>query len=134
MSSMTAGLRARARLALLSGLLAVPLQACSADTAPEPEPTLYTSGAFVAVKDDAGSFDLYRTLAVLGDGSTSDAIFFTRYGIKPKSYAEATELAKQHDLVAAPEVTVLGKGYFDRHEWRVVWFRSLSSEEQAALR
>ena len=128
------GPTARARLALLPALLAVPLMACSADMAPEPEPTLYTSGAFVAVADDAGSYDLYRTLAVLGDGSTSDALFLTRYGVKPKSYEEAAELAKQHDLVAAPEVTVLGKGYFDRHEWRVVWFRSLSIEEQAALR
>jgi hypothetical protein len=134
MSRMIAGLRARAQLALLLALLAVSLLACSADMAPEPEPTLYTSGAFVAVKDEAGSFDLYRTLAVLGDGSTSDALFLTRYGVKPKSYADATELAKQHDLVASPDVTLLGKGYFDRHEWRVVWFRSLSSEEQAALR
>ena len=115
-------------------MLLVPLHACSADSAPQPEPTLYTSGAFVAVDDQAGSFDLYRTLAVLGDGSTSDALFLTHYGVKPKSYAEATELAKQHDLIASPEVTVLGKGYFDRHEWRVVWFRSLSTEEQAALR
>lgn len=128
------GLRARARLALLPALVAGPLMACSADVAPQPEPTLYTSGAFVAVDDEAGSYDLYRTLAVLGDGSTSDALFLTHYGVKPKSYAEATELAKQHDLIASPEVTVLGKGYFDRHEWRVVWFRSLSTEEQAALR
>jgi hypothetical protein len=119
------------RLALLIATL---LAGCSADTVAEPEPTLYTSGAFVAVDDEAGSFDLYRTLAVLGDGSTSDALFLTHYGVKPKSYAEATELAKQHDLIASPEVTVLGKGYFDRHEWRVVWFRSLSTEEQAALR
>jgi hypothetical protein len=122
------------RSLLLAALAATPLQACSADMAPEPSPTLYTSGAFVAVDDEAGSYDLYRTLAVLGDGSTSDALFLTRYGVKPKSYAEATELAKQRDLVASPEVTVLGKGYFDRHEWRVVWFRSLSTEEQAALR
>jgi hypothetical protein len=127
---MTGRLRACAEWALLATLLA----GCSADNVAEPEPTLYTSGAFVAVQDDAGSYDLYRTLAVLGDGSTSDALFLTHYGVKPKSYAEATELAKQHDLIASPEVTVLGKGYFDRHEWRVVWFRSLSTEEQAALR
>ena len=125
--------RRLARRALLT-LLAAPPLACSADAAPEPEPTLYTSGAFVAVEDAMGTFDLYRTLAVLGDGSTSDAIFLTRYGVKPTSYAEATELSKRHDLTAASQVTVLGKGYFDRHEWRVVWFRSLSSEEQAALR
>src|SRR5688572_25410899 len=100
-----------ARRALVA-LLAAPVLACSADAAPEPEPTLYTSGAFVAVEDGAGTLDLYRTLAVLGDGSTSDAIFLTRYGVKPQSYAEATELAKRHDLTAASELTVLGKGYF----------------------
>ncbi|HKY37741.1 MAG TPA: hypothetical protein VJN18_17485 [Polyangiaceae bacterium] len=131
MSNMAAGFRARA---LLAGLLAMLPVGCSADMAPEPEPTLYTSGAFVAVEDQTGSFDLYRTLAVLGDGSTSDALFLTHYGVKPKSYAEAAELAKRRDLASSPEVTVLGKGYFDRHEWRVVWFRSLSVEEQAALR
>ena len=114
--------------------IALALGACSADSVPEPEPTLYSIGAFVAVDEGRDALTLYRTLAVLGDGSTSDAIFLTRYGVQPETYEEAGELAKRRDLPASETVTVLGKGYFDRHDWRVVWFRSLSSEEQASFR
>jgi hypothetical protein len=117
----------------ISGM-ALALSACSADSVSEPEPTLYSIGAFVAIDENEDALTLYRTLAVLGDGSTSDALFLTRYGVKPQSYEEAAELAKRRDLPASEEVTIRGKGYFDRHDWRVVWFRSLSHEEQAAFR
>ena len=113
---------------------ALALSACSADSVPEPEPTLYTVGAFVAVDQGQDALTLFRTLAVLGDGSTSDALFLTRYGVQPETYEEAAGLAKRRDLPASEEVTILRKGYFDRHDWRVVWFRSLSHEEQAAFR
>lgn len=120
----------------LSGVasMALALGACSADSVPEPEPTLYSAGAFVAVDEGEPALTLYRTLAVLGDGSTSDALFLTRYGVRPETYEEAAELAKRRDLPASETVTILGKGYFDRHDWRVVWFRSLSNEEQSSFR
>ena len=134
MSSMKPRRAACALLALSGALSGAGSVACSADVAPQPEPTVYTSGAFVAVDEGGAALTLFRTLAVLGNGSTTDAVFLTRYGVQPQSYAEATELAKRHDLPAADEVTVLGPAYFDTHDWRVVWFRSLSYEEQSAFR
>lgn len=110
------------------------LCACSADVAPEPAPTLDTVGAFVAVDEGGEALTLYRTLAVLGEGNNSDVLFMTRYGVAPQNYEEASLLAKRRDLPASEQVTLLGKGYFERLEWKVVWFRSLSSEEQAAFR
>jgi hypothetical protein len=110
------------------------LGACSADVAPAPAPSLDTVGAFVAVDEGEEALGLYRTLAVLGDGSSSDVLFMTRYGVAPQTYEEASAFAKRRDLPASEEVTLLGKGYFDRHDWRVVWFRSLSYEEQAGFR
>jgi len=110
------------------------LGACSADVAPEPAPTLDTVGAFVAVDESEEALSLYRTLAVLGEGNSADVLFMTRYGVAPQTYEEASALAKRRDLPASKQVTLLGKDYFDRHDWRVVWFRTLSSEEQAAFR
>ena len=51
------------------------LSSCSADAAPEPEPTLETKGAFFAVVADSGDLELFRTLAVLGEGKDNDAFF-----------------------------------------------------------
>jgi hypothetical protein len=110
------------------------LVACSADVAPEPAPSLDTVGAFVAVDEGEESLSLYRTLAVLGEGNSSDVLFMTRYGVAPQTYAEASLLAKRRDLPASKEATLLGRDYFDRRDWRVVWFRTLSFEEQAAFR
>lgn len=108
--------------------------ACSADVAPEPEPTLHTKGAFVAVAADDGDLQLLRTLAVLGKGSPDETFFVTRYGERPRTYEEAAAIAKRRDLTGASLVTLLGGNYFDDREWRVVWFRSLSSEEESAFR
>ena len=108
--------------------------ACSADVAPEPAPTLHTKGAFVAVAADDGELQLLRTLAVLGKGSPDETLFVTRYSERPQTYEEAAALAQRHDLTRASEVTLLGGNYFVDREWRVVWFRSLSSEEEGAFR
>ncbi len=108
--------------------------ACSADVASEPEPTLHTKGAFVAVAADDGDLQLLRTLAVLGKGSPDETFFVTLYGERPQTYEEAAVIAQRRDLTRASEVTLLGGNYFVEREWRVVWFRSLSSEEQGAFR
>jgi hypothetical protein len=120
----------------LGGLASVTLAlgACSADVAPEPAPTLDTVGAFVAVDEGEEALSLYRTLAVLGEGNSSDVLFMTRYSVAPQTYAEASALAKRRDLPASKQATLLGRDYFDRRDWRVVWFRTLSFEEQAAFR
>lgn len=114
-------------------LLLLGLSACSADSVSEPEPQLDTKGAFFAVVSDGGDLELYRTLAVLGDGDDDDAFFVLPYRAKPRSFAEATALAKDPELPRAP-VTAFGRSYVTSREWRVVWFRSVSEEEQSEFR
>jgi len=112
----------------------VPLSGCSSDSAVEPEPTVYTSGAFVALADDHGKLELFRTMAVLGQGSPQETFFFGSYGVKPRDYDDAMALAKRRDLNLAGELTLIGGVYLRTHDWRVVWFRSLTVEEQSAFR
>lgn len=109
------------------------LAGCSADAVPEPEPTLDTKGAFFAVVADAGELELYRTLAVLGEGNDNDAFFVVPYVPSPASFDDARELAKDPGLPHRP-VVAIGRRYITSREWRVVWFRSVSYEEEASFR
>jgi hypothetical protein len=125
-----------APLALLSPLaLLAPLAlACSADAVPEPEPTLSTRGSFVAVVTDEGDLELLRTLAVLGQGTPEEILFFARYGERPQTYEEATAISQRRDLTQSEVVTLRERAWFTGRDWRVVWFRSLSREEESAFR
>jgi hypothetical protein len=106
---------------------------CSADVAPAPEPTLETKGAFLAVQDDDEGYRLLRTLTVIGDGSPDDVFFVLPYVGSPKNFAEARELAQDPSLPALDAIAV-GRRYFLTRDWRVVWFRSVSAEEEASFR
>ena len=108
------------------------LAACSADAVPEPEPTLETPGAYFAVVVD-GEYQLHRTLAVLANGSQDETLFVLRYTATPHSFDEARELAKDAPLPAGSAIAI-GHRYVVQREWRVVWFRSITSEEAAELR
>ena len=119
------------RIIMLLPLLAS--SACSADAVPEPEPTLDTKGAFVAVATGDDDYELLRTLAVLGSGRDDDAFFVVPYVARAKTFAEARELAKDPDLPSR-EVTAVGRRYITSREWKVVWFRSVSFEEEAGFR
>lgn len=121
------------RRALLAFGLAWALGACSADSVPVPEPTLDTKGAFVAVAADGDDYELYRILTVLGTGRDDDVFFVAPFVVRPKSFDEARELAKDP---AQPtlQVTAVGRLYFTSRDWRVVWFRSVSPEETAGFR
>lgn len=120
-----------AALLCLSGLGAV--AGCSADAVLEPEPTLDTKGAFVAVVADSGELELYRTLAILGEGNDNDAFFVVPYLESPASFAAARELAKDPNLPHRA-VTAIGRRYITSREFEVVWFRSVSYEEQESFR
>lgn len=119
----------RRHLFLTIGMLA----ACSADGISAPEPQLDTKGAFVAIAADGGNYELLRTLAVIGSGRDDDAFFVVPYDVTPKSFEEARKLAQDPRLPARPVVAV-GRQYITSREWRVVWFRSVSFEEEAAFR
>lgn len=109
------------------------LVGCSADAAHEPEPTLDTKGAFFAVVADSGDLELFRTLAVLGQGKDNDAFFVVPYIASPADFEEARELAKDPSLPHR-DVTAIGRRYITSREWQVVWFRSVSYEEEASFR
>jgi hypothetical protein len=109
------------------------LGACLADHADEPEPTLETKGAFVAVAGNDSSYELLRTLAVIGNGGDDDAFFVVPYDVTPKSFEAARELAKGPSLPARP-VVAIGRRYITSREWQVVWFRSVSAEEEREFR
>lgn len=114
-------------------LLSAAASACSADAVSEPPLTLDTKGAFLAVEAEGGGYDLVRTLAILGSGNDDDAFFVVPYDVAPQSFEEARELAKDPAL-PTKTFAVLGRRYFASREWRAVWFRSVSSEEEAVFR
>lgn len=121
------------RLRYLFLLLALAAAGCSADAVAEPEPTLDSKGAFIAIAADDGDYQLLRSLAVLGTGGDDDAFFVVPYLAKPKTFAEARELA-QDPALPHRQVTAIGRRYITSREWRVVWFRSVSAEEDAQFR
>ena len=124
----------RVRCLFLPLLALFAATACAADAVDVPEPTLDTKGAFIAVglEGDDG-YELLRSLAVLGDGSDNDVFFVASYGVKPVSFDEAREFAQDFSLEPREVITV-GRVYITSREWRVVWFRSVSVEEEAAFR
>lgn len=121
-------MKRRAALALAFACAAL-VSACSSDDAPEPEPTLETPGAFVAVKEDTGSMTLLRTLDTL-TLQDETVLFITIYDVDPSGFADARELAKRHDLPLRVEIQFKSEGPIVSRPYRVVWFRSLTDEEK----
>jgi len=120
--------RAAALMIVASALLG-----CSADAVQEPEPLLETPGAFVAVADDAGTFQIMRTLTSLELGSGMDVFFVTQYAPKAVDFDQARELARDPELPIADELVLIAKADILSHSWKVVWFRTLSPEERNVL-
>lgn len=109
------------------------VSACSSDAVPEPELTLDTRGAFIAVVADEGELELYRTLAVIGERSDFDPFFVIPYAVTPRSFEHARELAKDPELPHF-DVKAIPRIYITSRDWRLVWFRSVSAEEEEGFR
>lgn len=110
------------------------LAGCASDALSPPEPELGTPGTFVAVRgyDAEGEIALLRVLdRLLIDKDR--LLFMTVYDVRPESFEEAREMAKSHDIPirllirVEPDFAVLN----DDH--RIVWFRSLTEEEEARV-
>jgi hypothetical protein len=117
----------RSYVLLFAGVLA--LSSCSSDAPVEPEPAFDQRGAFVAVDQGADGLMLFRTLSpwVTESGTF---LFVTIYAVHPSSWDDAREISKNHDI---PIDTV--SGMFRRDDvaalpHRVVWFRTLTAEEE----
>ena len=117
----------------VSALLAAVQAGCSADAAPEPEPTLDTPGAFVAVENAEGQFEVLRTLGGLEVGAGQDVLFFSEYAPPAESTEEARGLARRRELTLVDELLLVPTARILESSWEVVWFRSLTEEERARL-
>jgi len=118
---------------LVLGLLVIAL-GCSADAAPEPEPTVETPGAFVAVQTDSGAFVLHRILNVLRLENGEELVFSTIYAPESPDFEAARELAREPRLPISHELSAVLLSALTERPWRVVWFRTLTDEELDVLR
>lgn len=115
-----------AALALFAALLAA-LPACSSESLPAPEPEVHHAGAFFAV----GSPDLtlYRTLKALRIEGDS-VLFLTLYDVTPASFDHARELAQQPALPIRQQLVAASETLLLKQQYRVVWFRTLTKQEE----
>lgn len=107
---------------------------CSADHAPEPEPGLGTPGAFIAIADASGDVGLVRSLALVPIQSSHELLFCVLYADEPTSFAHARELAQRGSLTVGESKFTIWIDQLEELEHEVVWFRTLTDEEQAYLR
>jgi hypothetical protein len=109
-------------------LVAVLLLGCSADSAPAPEPTFTTPGAFIAFRDESGGYLLMRTLAEWPVRPGESVLFVSVYSPTAATLDEARELAQGPPLpLLRPDVAVIEIP--DPSIATVVWFRTLTPEE-----
>jgi len=117
--------------ALVAALLVI--SACSADSLTPPEPTVETPGAFVVTTDDSGVTILFRTLRVVPIDGTESLLDAILYAGEPSSSEEAKAWAKDRAFpVADPHVGFSLRGIISL-EPEVVWFRTLTQDERAAV-
>lgn len=126
-------MRSLVTYALFAALLAS-LPACSADAADEPEPTLETPGAFVAVAIDERGYQIWRTLTSIRLENRQEVLFFTAYAPVAEDYDEARALARDPELEIRQSLVVSSREYVTGIPWKVVWFRTLTDEELSVVR
>jgi hypothetical protein len=122
------------RAAALYFAIAPLVLGCSADAAFEPEPTLETPGAFVALENQQGTFDIVRTLASIEVGQDEKMLFFKSFVPSARDFDEARELARDPALPVSDSLVLVQRSDILELDWKVVWFRSLSQEERDVLR
>ena len=107
---------------------------CSADSKPAPEPDVFTPGAFLARESQPGTYQLFRTLIVLRMENGKSVMFMIEYSGSFPSLEVARERAKDPNLrVRAPVITYLDEAFLTVPV-KVVWFRTLTEEEEDAYR
>jgi hypothetical protein len=114
--------------ALLPGLLG-----CSADSVSEPEPAIERPGSFVVATDAEGIIVLVRTLRVVPIDSAESLYEAILYEGRPSSYDEATTWAKDRQWPVADPHAIFSLRMLLSSDPEVVWFRTLTEEERAAL-
>jgi len=138
--------------AVLCLAAALELVGCYADSVTAPAPTLTTPGAFIAVPFEpvlpggaagaagqagaSGAEDgLYRLIRVVAvfDVTSDLAIFHFQYGVVD-SLEEAREATRSRGSGPPPPVSITSLGNLESLDAVVVGYRSLTEEEQDAIR
>jgi hypothetical protein len=116
-------------------LASVSLSGCSSDALVPPEPEVATPGSFVAVigYEAPGQFTLVRMIDRL-DFEFETLLFYTIYDVNPSSWEEAREMARGPDLPLRQEIDAQPSGAITEIPHRVVWFRTLTPEEQGRVK
>lgn len=109
------------------------LASCSADSVSEPEPALERPGSFVAATDAEGIIVLMRTLRVVPIDSAESLYEAMLYEGLPSSYEEAATWAKDRQWPVADPHGIFSLRMVLSSDPEVVWFRTLTEEELAAL-
>jgi hypothetical protein len=122
-------LRSFLAIALIPGVAG----ACSADAAPEPEPTFRTPGAFLAARNAPNEYTLARTLDQLPLTAGQDLLVVIRYAPVVESLAAARALAQSPSIPVQDGAFVIPASELGSDRWQVVWFRSLSEAEKEPL-
>lgn len=108
---------------------------CASDDVKAPEAELGTPGAFIAIDgyEVEHEFTLIRTIDRLSF-EVETLLFFSTYNVKPKNWEEARELAQQPDLPLLRAIEAQTTNAITIHPWQVVWFRTLTSEEERRVK
>lgn len=116
-------------------LAAMALSGCASDDVKLPEAELITPGAFIAVQhyEVGHEFTLIRTIDRL-NFEFETLLFFSTYDVEPRSWDEAREMAKRHDLRLRQEIDAQPTGAITERSWQVVWFRTLTEEEEERVK
>lgn len=122
----------RAALLAIAPLVLALLPACASESLEEPEPTIFTRGAFIALRTEDG-LRLSRTLDTF-EVEYDTVIVETEYDVTPESWLEARELSKIRELPIRQLVTVSSGNSLAEREHQVVWYRTLTEEEESRAR
>jgi hypothetical protein len=114
--------------------LGIATTGCASDDVKLPEAELGTPGAFIAVDgyDVDDEIRLIRTIDRL-NFEVETLLFFSTYDVKPKNWDEARELAQQPNLPLRIEIEAQTTNAITEHAWQVVWFRTLTDDEQGRV-
>jgi hypothetical protein len=110
------------------------LPGCSADAAEEPEPTLETPGAFIALGIDDSGYQIWRTLTAIRLENRQEVLFFTAYAPVAEDFGQAKAFAQDPELEVRQSLVVSSREYIAELPWKVVWFRTLTDEELSVIR
>ena len=111
----------------LFAALMIALPACSSENLPPPEPEVRHAGAFFA--EGTPDLALYRTLKAIRIEGDS-ILFLTLYDVTPANFDHARELAQQPSLPIRQELVAASEALLLKQQYRVVWFRTLTKQEE----